>query len=196
MAAPARAGRCADRSGPGRASGSEGGAGLATLLIQLAVEMKPLEDELDGGGDRGGIPGRAELGDRALHPRDVQGLFHVLPARERRRDVHRRATLKCGEERVELDEREGPVEDVADGALHEPVDDALLGDLAHRLEFDLARRRRDDRGKVADAWHDARLARAERTLERRGYKVLVVGDGHTDRNAGPLRDLWRAPREL
>src|SRR2546430_7567308 len=130
MAAPARVGRCADRSGRGPASGSEGGAGLATLLIQLAVEMKPLEDELDGGCDRGGIPGRAELGDRALHPRYLQSLFHVLLARERRRDVHRRAALKCGEERVELNEREHPVEDVEDRALPEPVDDALLGDLA------------------------------------------------------------------
>src|SRR6266550_6320450 len=130
MAAPARVGRCADRSGRGPASGSEGGAGLATLLVQLAVEVETLEDELDGGRDRRGIPGRTELCDRALHSRYLKRLLHVLLARERGRDMHRRAALERCEERIELDERERPVEDVENRTLHQPVDDELLGDLA------------------------------------------------------------------
>src|SRR2546430_16001443 len=150
MAAPDPADRCADRVEPGPASGPEGGAGLATLLVELAVEVQPLEDEFHRGRNRGRITGRADLGDRALHARYLQGLLHVLLAREGGGDVHRGTALERGEERVELDERERAIEHVQNGALDEAVDDALLGDLAARLELDLARRRRDDRGQVAD----------------------------------------------
>src|SRR2546425_2818914 len=138
----------------------EGGARLAALLVELAVEMQTLEDELHRGGDRRGVAGRAQLGDRALHPGDLQRLLHVLLAREGGGDVHRRAPLERREKRVELDERERPVEDVQHRTLHEAIDNALLRDLADRLELDLPGGRRDDRGEVADTRDDARLARA------------------------------------
>ena len=62
----------------------EGRARVAALFVELAIQMQSLEDELHRRGHRGGIAGRAELRHRALHPRDLQRLLHVLRARERR----------------------------------------------------------------------------------------------------------------
>src|SRR5947209_4546555 len=170
-------------------SRSEGRPQLATLFVELAVEVQSLEDELDRRRDRGRIAGGAELADRALHAGDLQRLLHVLLARERRRDVHRRAALEGGEERVELDERERAVEDVEDRALHEAIDDPLLRDLADRFKLDLAGGRRHHGREVADAGHDRGLAVAERALQCRRHEVLVVRDGDAYGDAGPLRDL-------
>src|SRR5437762_10222423 len=137
MAAPDPADRCADPAGRDPPSRAEGGAGLATLLVQLAVQVQALENEFHRRGDRSRVSGRADLGDGALHPGYLESLLYVLLAREGGGNVHRRAALERGEERVELHEREGPVEDVQNGALDQPVDDALLGDLADRLGLDL-----------------------------------------------------------
>src|SRR2546427_3752074 len=99
----------------------EGRPRLASLLVELAVEVQSFEDELDRRGDRRRIAGRAELADRALHAWDLERLLHVLLARERRRHVHRGPSLESRKERVELDQRERPVEHVEDRALHEAI---------------------------------------------------------------------------
>src|SRR2546423_1213795 len=97
MAGQDQAGRCADPAERGPPSRAEGRAGFAALLVELAVQVQPLKDELHRGGDRGRVSGRADLCDGALHARYLQRLLHVLLAREGGGDVHRRAALKCGE---------------------------------------------------------------------------------------------------
>src|SRR6266850_2959404 len=104
---------------PSNSLRTEGRARLAPLLVQLPVEMQALEHELDGCGDRRGVAGAPELRDGALHPRDLERLLHVLARGEARRHVHRRAALEGREQRVELPQREGAVEDVEDGTLRE-----------------------------------------------------------------------------
>src|SRR5438105_1338825 len=93
------AGALRRRSRPSRA---EGRAGLAALLVELAVQVQPFENEFDGGGDRRRVSGRADFCDGALHARYLQRLLHVLLAREGGGDMHRRAALERGEKRVEL----------------------------------------------------------------------------------------------
>src|SRR6267142_1853251 len=112
------------------ASRAEGRPAVATLFVELAVQMQTLEDEFNCRGDCRGVARRAELRDRALHAGDLERLLHVLAARLRRRDMHRRAATEGREERVELRERERAVEDVEHGTLDETLDDTLLRDVA------------------------------------------------------------------
>src|SRR2546425_11389932 len=174
----------------------ECGARLAALLVQFAVEVEALEDELDAGGDGGRVTGRAELRDRALHARDLQRLRDVFLRRHVRGDAHRRALPERRKQRVELRQRECPVEDVEDRALEEPFDDALFARLADRLELDLAGRAGDDRRQIREARDDHGLAEPQRALERRRDEVLVVRDRDADGHAGALRDLRAAAGEL
>ena len=161
-----------------------------------------MSDELLAGGDledalarlsRWGMPGRMEgmkdllerlrsAKQKRAERHDLSKVFDEL--REKLEEVKRL-------EREGLERRrdaEAPNEQLRQGMQKIAQErlaqlDALLRDITDGLELDLAGRRSDDGGQIADARNDGGLARAQRTLQRARDQVLVVRDGHADRHA-------------
>src|SRR5258705_7341671 len=101
-----------------RASGSGAVAGVAGLdvLVELSAEVQALEDELEGGGHRGGIRG-PELLHRCRERPYFPELAHVLTRGHDVRDLDAQASLEGAHHVFELDAGEAPVEDVQHCAL-------------------------------------------------------------------------------
>src|SRR4051794_24400315 len=117
----------------------------ATILVELAVEMQPLEHQLDGAGDLGGIALAAKLLDRRSEPSHFGRLTYVLEAAQRVADVDLQAVVEARQELIELVQGEVTIEDVQHRLLHEFVDDLFFIAVAHGLQLDLAARALDQR---------------------------------------------------
>src|SRR5579859_6986122 len=97
-----------------------GSAAIASLagdlvFVEALVEVQALKDELDGGGDGGGIAVAVELGNRSLEAADASELVDVFHRglRIRRRDAQ--PLVEAGHELVELGHLEVVAEDLDDG---------------------------------------------------------------------------------
>src|SRR5437773_8364782 len=181
----------------GRGAGGtpvSGAAGL-DVLVELAGEMQPFEDELERGGHARRIR-RAELLRRGVERGHAVDLLHVLLGRHRIGHGDREPALERCHHLVELAPAEAPGEDVEHRALGELAEHLVLAAIADRLELDLAARRGDDGAEVAHPWRRRLLAQPDRPLERARQEVLVVADRDAHRDAGALADLRRLPGEM
>src|SRR5262249_26105530 len=95
-------------------------AGL-DVLVQLLGEVEALEDELEGGGDRGRLGG-AELDDGATQRGKLAELLHVFVRRHRVWHVEAAAGLEGGHHLLQLGLAEAAAEHVVDGLLDEPAE--------------------------------------------------------------------------
>src|SRR5580765_2175423 len=114
-----------------RMSGSGAVARVAGLdvLVELSAEMQALEDELEGGGHRGGIRG-PELLHRRRERTHFTELADVLPRGHDVRDLDAQAPLEGAHHLFELGAGEAPVEDVQHRALHELGEHLVLAAVA------------------------------------------------------------------
>src|SRR2546423_4592537 len=75
---------------------------IHTIFVELAVEVQPLEDELDGRGDARRVILHAELGHRALDADRRRGLQHVLHGGHGIADLDVQPSLEGMNQLVEL----------------------------------------------------------------------------------------------
>src|SRR5206468_8390866 len=92
-------------------------AGLG-VLVELAAQVQPLEDELERR-RRGGRIARAELLHGGVQRTHFGDLAEIFSGRHRIGDVDAEATLEGGHDRIQLAAREAAVEDVQHRLLHE-----------------------------------------------------------------------------
>src|SRR4029450_6232640 len=123
------------------ASGLGAIAGVAGLdvLVELSAEVQALEDELEGGGYRGGMRGPELLYRRPERPHFPE-LAAVLARGHDVRDLDAQAALEGAHHLFELGAGEAAVEDVQHRALHELGEHLVLAAVAKRLHLDLAAR--------------------------------------------------------
>src|SRR5579875_567023 len=159
------------------------------LLVQLAVQVEPFEDELDRRGDRGRAGLGPELAHRSPEFRQLTEQADVALGRHAISDLDREAALETVDQRFELGDAEVAIEDIENGALDQLLDDAILSRVADSLQLDLALRRGDERDQVSDARCDLLLAQPDCPTKGTAEEILVVADRDPRADAGALAHI-------
>src|SRR5258706_3007364 len=165
------------------------------LLVELLVQVQPLEDKLGRRGHERRRLERPEDADRLLEAGDLLDPFEIVLRRHGVGDFHAPAGIEVIDHFLQGVHREVLVEDLQDRAVDELLDEVvLLLVLADVLHLDLAAGRGQDRMHVAHARHDLDLLQAQRPLFRVPDQAFVIVDRHAHAHARGLVDLVRFAR--